>query len=110
MHIRGGHIMDHLNHLEAQSIFILREAYKVWQTRYALVYWKRFYCNVLAGKKAFFGHCPFPFIHVDTSYKIPEMIEYRDKIAREYNIDLIVHQNKKALSEEWDLIKETCLL
>lgn len=92
--------MDHLNRLEAQSIFILREAYKkfgklgmLWSIGKdsTVMFW--------LVKKVFFGHCPFPFIHVDTSYKIPEMIEYRDKIAREYNIDLIVHQNKKALSE-----------
>ena len=33
------------------------------------------------ARKAFFGHVPFPLLHVDTSYKIPAMIEYRDRIA-----------------------------
>jgi sulfate adenylyltransferase subunit 2 len=51
------------------------------------------------AKKAFLGHCPFPFIHVDTSYKIPEMIVYRDRVVAELGLDLIVHQNKQALAE-----------
>lgn len=32
-------------------------------------------------RKAFFGHVPFPLIHIDTSYKIPERIAYRDRLA-----------------------------
>jgi sulfate adenylyltransferase subunit 2 len=92
--------MDHLDRLEAQSIYILREAYKkfgklamLWSIGKdsTVMFW--------LVKKAFFGHCPFPFIHIDTSYKIPEMIEYRDRIAKDYNIELIVHKNEKALSE-----------
>ncbi len=92
--------MDHLDRLEAQSIYILREAYKkfgklamLWSIGKdsTVMFW--------LVKKAFFGHCPFPFIPIDTSYKIPEMIEYRDRMAKDYNIELIVHKNEKALSE-----------
>ena len=50
------------------------------------------------AKKAFYGHCPFPFIHVDTSFKMPEMYAFRDKMAKEYKIDLIVHRNEEALA------------
>jgi sulfate adenylyltransferase subunit 2 len=50
-------------------------------------------------KKAFLGHCPFPFVHVDTGYKIPEMIAHRDKVAREMDLELIVHQNSQALAD-----------
>lgn len=92
--------MDHLDQLEAQSIFILREAYKKFGKLGML--WsigKDSTVLLWLAKKAFFGHCPFPFIHVDTSYKIPEMIEYREKIRKEYNLDLIVHKNEKALTE-----------
>ncbi|HBC93139.1 MAG TPA: sulfate adenylyltransferase, partial [Pelotomaculum sp.] len=44
-------------------------------------------------------YCPFPFIHVDTAYKIPKMIEFRDRIAKDFDIDLIVHKNEEALTE-----------
>lgn len=90
--------MDHLERLEAQSIFILREAYKKFGKLGML--WsigKDSTVLLWLAKKAFFGHCPFPFIHVDTKFKIPEMIEYRDRIAKEYDLDLIVHSNTEAL-------------
>lgn len=91
--------MDYLDRLEAQSIYILREAYKklgklgmLWSIG------KDSTVMLWLTKKAFFGHCPFPFIHVDTTFKIPEMIAYRDKIARELDLDLIVHTNNDALA------------
>ncbi|MBZ4644634.1 MAG: cysD [Clostridia bacterium] len=90
--------MEHLDRLEAQSIYILREAYKKFGKLGML--WsigKDSTVLLWLAKKAFFGHCPFPFIHVDTTYKIPEMIAYRDRIAKEYNLDLIVHKNEEAL-------------
>ena len=90
--------MDHLDTLEAESIFITREAYKklgklgmLWSIG------KDSTVLLWLAKKAFYGHCPFPFIHVDTTYKIPEMIEYRDRVAKELNLDLIVHTNKEAI-------------
>ena len=91
--------MDHLDRLEAESIYILREAFKklgklgmLWSIG------KDSTVLLWLAKKAFFGHCPFPFIHVDTTYKIPEMIEYRDRVAKEMNLDLIVHTNKEAIA------------
>jgi sulfate adenylyltransferase subunit 2 len=48
-------------------------------------------------RKAFFGHCPIPLVHIDTSYKIPEMIAYRDRTAKEWGLTLVIGQNKKAL-------------
>lgn len=90
--------MDHLDRLEAESIFILREAYKklgklgmLWSIG------KDSTVLLWLAKKAFYGHCPFPFIHVDTKHKIPEMIEYRDRMAKELNLDLIVHTNEEAI-------------
>ncbi|MDR1677012.1 MAG: sulfate adenylyltransferase subunit 2 [Deltaproteobacteria bacterium] len=92
--------MNHLRSLEAYSIFILREAYNR-LGRLGLLWSIGKDSTVLLwlAKKAFFGHCPFPFIHVDTSYKIPEMIRYRDKVVAEMGLDLIVHSNKEALSQ-----------
>jgi len=52
------------------------------------------------ARKAFFGHVPFPLVHIDTAYKIPEMIEYRDKLALELNIDMIYGKNRKALENK----------
>jgi sulfate adenylyltransferase subunit 2 len=52
------------------------------------------------ARKAFFGHIPFPLVHIDTSYKIPEMIQYRDRLAMEYQLTLIVGQNEQALKAQ----------
>jgi sulfate adenylyltransferase subunit 2 len=49
------------------------------------------------ARKAFFGHVPFPLIHIDTSYKIPAMIEYRDRVVREWGLQLIVGRNEQVL-------------
>ena len=92
--------MDHLDELEAESIYILREAYKKFGKLGML--WsigKDSTVLLWLAKKAFFGYCPFPLIHVDTPYKIPAMIAFRDRVAREYNLDLIVHTNEEALKQ-----------
>ena len=49
------------------------------------------------ARKAFFGHVPFPLIHIDTSFKIPEMIRYRDRLVAEWGLNLIYGQNEEAL-------------
>jgi len=49
------------------------------------------------ARKAFFGHIPFPLIHIDTHYKIPEMIRYRDQMVRELHLNMIVGSNLEAL-------------
>src|SRR5256885_6227550 len=52
------------------------------------------------AQKAFFpGKIPFPLLHIDTSYKFPEMIAFRDSYAREIGAELIVHQNSEALEQ-----------
>jgi sulfate adenylyltransferase subunit 2 len=90
--------MDHLEKLEAQSIYILREAYRL-LGKLGMLWSMGKDSTVLLwlAKKAFFGHCPFPLIHVDTTYKIPEMISYRDKLTAELGLDLIVHSNTAAI-------------
>jgi sulfate adenylyltransferase subunit 2 len=50
------------------------------------------------ARKAFLGHVPFPLVHVDTSYKIPEMIIYRDKLALEWGLNMVYGQNEEALA------------
>jgi len=50
------------------------------------------------AQKAFYpGKIPFPLLHVDTSYKFPEMIEFRDSYPRQIGAELIVHKNQEAL-------------
>src|SRR2546430_17284773 len=49
------------------------------------------------ARKAFFGHVPFPLVHVDTTYKIPSMIEYRDRLVRDWKLDLVVGENHEGL-------------
>lgn len=92
--------MDHLQKLEAQSVYILREAYREFKSLSML--WsigKDSTVLLWLTRKAFFGHVPYPLIHIDTAFKIPEMIKYRDDLCMKYRIRLIVGQNKKALKE-----------
>jgi sulfate adenylyltransferase subunit 2 len=51
-------------------------------------------------RKAFFGHVPFPLVHIDTGYKIPEMIIYRDRLAKEWQLNMIYGQNETALANK----------
>lgn len=91
--------MDHLDVLESQSIYILREAYK--KFRKLAMLWsigKDSSALLWMVRKAFFGHVPIPLVHIDTSFKIPEMIAFRDKLAREWNLRLVVGQNRQALA------------
>lgn len=89
----------HLDSLESQSVYILREAHRKFK-RLAMLWSIGKDSSVLLwlARKAFFGHVPMPCVHVDTSYKIPEMIEFRDQKVKEWNVELIVGQNKAALA------------
>ena len=72
---------DHLDKLEVQSMFILREAYKEFKNLCML--WSIGKdSTVLLWLERLFGHVPFPLVHIDTNYKIPEMIQFRDRIIR----------------------------
>lgn len=91
--------MKHLRQLEDQSVYILREAYKHFDNLGML--WsmgKDSTVLLWLARKAFFGHVPFPLVHIDTSYKMPAMIEYRDRVAKEWGLNLLVGQNKEALA------------
>ncbi len=89
--------MTHLDKLEAQSIFIFREAYQAFE-KIAMPWSMGKDSNVLIwlAKKAFCGHIPFPVLHVDTTYEFPEMLEFRDWATKEYGLDLIVKINEEA--------------
>ena len=92
--------MNHLKALEAQSVFILREAYR--EFKQLVMLWsigKDSTVLLWLTRKAFFGHVPIPLMHIDTAHKIPEMIAYRDRVAREWNLNLIFGRNDAALAE-----------
>ena len=92
---------DHLDPLEARSVHILREAYANFKQLCML--WsigKDSTVLLWLARKAFFGHVPFPLVHVDTSFKIPEMITYRDRLALEWKLTMIVGQNQDALARK----------
>ena len=97
----AGSLSGHLKMLEAESIFILREAAAEF-ARPVMLYsiGKDSSVMLRLAQKAFYpGPIPFPLLHVDTSYKFPEMIEFRDRYAKHIGAELIVHQNRKALDE-----------
>jgi len=91
--------LNHLEALEAESIYILREAVAEF-ARPVMLYsiGKDSSVMLRLAQKAFYpGKIPFPLLHIDTSYKFPEMIEFRDRYTKELGAELIVHQNREAL-------------
>lgn len=90
--------MSVLQERENESIYIIREMYAQ-EKDLALLWSMGKDSTVLLWliKKAFFGNVPFPTVHIDTTYKFPEMYEFRDYYAKEWNLDLIVKKNEKAL-------------
>ncbi len=83
--------MDRLDDLEAQSVFIFREAFGRLK-RLALLWSLGKDSNVMIwlARKAFFGRVPFPVLHVDTGKKFPEMYAFRRRYAAEWSLDLKV--------------------
>ncbi|MGD8400146.1 MAG: sulfate adenylyltransferase subunit CysD [Bacillota bacterium] len=93
--------MEHLDKLENKSIHILREAYSSFKNLCML--WsigKDSTVLLWLARKAFFGHVPLPLVHIDTHYKIPEMIQYRDRLALKWNLDMVYGENKQALTKQ----------
>ena len=93
--------VSHLRLLEAESIHIFREVASEFQ-RPVMLYSIGKDSSVLLrlAQKAFHpGPIPFPLLHIDTSYKFREMIEFRDSYTRQIGVKLIVHTNRKALDE-----------
>jgi sulfate adenylyltransferase subunit 2 len=104
---------DHLAALEAESIHILREAVAEF-AKPVMLYsiGKDSSVMLRLAQKAFFpGKFPFPLLHVDTSYKYPEMITFRDNYTKEIGAELIVHRNEQAIADgasPWKLGTQNC--
>ncbi|MCF8481226.1 MAG: sulfate adenylyltransferase subunit CysD [Rhodospirillum sp.] len=94
--------VKHLDSLEAESIHILRETAAQFQ-RPVLMYSIGKDSSVLMhlARKAFFpSRPPFPFLHIDTTWKFHEMIAFRDRRVAEEEVDLIVHTNPDGLENK----------
>ena len=93
--------LTHLRALEAESIHIIREVAAEF-ARPVMLYsiGKDSSVMVRLAQKAFYpGPMPFPLLHIDTTYKFREMIEFRDNFVREVSARLIVHTNRKAIDD-----------
>ena len=99
MHSLPNHRITHLKELEAESIHIFREVVAEFKNP-AMLYSVGKDSSVMLhlAKKAFFPAIPpFPLLHVDTTWKFREMIEFRDKAAKQSGIELITYTNPDGL-------------
>jgi sulfate adenylyltransferase subunit 2 len=97
---RASSALTHLQQLEAESIYIIREAiaesenpvmlYSIGKDSSVLLH--------LALKAFYPAKLPFPLLHIDTTWKFRDMIAFRDQRARELGLDLIVHTNQEGLA------------
>lgn len=93
--------MDHLDKLEAESIYIMREVaaetekpvmlYSIGKDSSVMLH--------LALKAFYPDRPPFPFLHIDTTWKFHEMIAFRDKVARKYNLEMLVYTNQEGIRQ-----------
>ena len=94
--------ITHLKQLESESIHIFREVAAEFENP-VMLYSVGKDSSVLLhlARKAFYpGKIPFPLLHVNTTWKFKEMIEFRDRIAKEYDIDLLSYTNPEGLNNK----------
>ncbi len=96
-----GQSLTHLQQLEAESIHIIREVAAEFENPVMLYSIGKDSAVMLhLARKAFYpAKPPFPLMHVDTTWKFREMIEFRDKMAHEYGFDLLIHTNEEGASQ-----------
>lgn len=89
--------LTHLKQLEAESIHIIREVAAEFENPVMLYSIGKDSAVMLhLAMKAFYpAKLPFPLLHVDTGWKFKDMIKFRDEMAKNYDLDIIVHQNKE---------------
>jgi sulfate adenylyltransferase subunit 2 len=93
--------ITHLKQLEAESIHIFREVAAEFDNP-VMLYSVGKDSSVLLhlARKAFApGVIPFPLLHVDTTWKFREMIEFRDRMAKKHNLNLLVHTNQEGVEQ-----------
>ncbi|MEY4195571.1 MAG: hypothetical protein RLZZ226_1939 [Pseudomonadota bacterium] len=93
--------LTHLKQLEAESIHIIREVAAEFE-RPVMLYsiGKDSAVMLHLAMKAFYpGKPPFPLLHVDTTWKFREMIQFRDNLARQLGLELLVNINQEGLAQ-----------
>lgn len=93
--------MDHLDELEAEAIYIMREVaaecekpvmlYSIGKDSSVMLH--------LALKAFYPEKPPFPFLHVNTTWKFREMIEFRDRVAKQYGIEMLEYINEEGVRQ-----------
>ncbi|GAA6132954.1 MULTISPECIES: sulfate adenylyltransferase subunit CysD [Halopseudomonas] len=93
--------LTHLKQLEAESIHIIREVAAEFQNPVMLYSIGKDSAVMLhLARKAFYpGRLPFPVLHVDTGWKFQAMYEFREKMVKEMDLDLLVHQNPEGVAQ-----------
>lgn len=93
--------LTHLKQLEAESIHIIREVVAEFENPVMLYSIGKDSAVMLhLARKAFYpAKPPFPLMHIDTTWKFREMIEFRDRMAHEYGFDLLIHTNEEGASQ-----------
>ena len=93
--------LSHLEELEAEAIYIMREVVAECEKPVMLYSIGKDSSVMLhLALKAFYPEKPpFPFLHVDTTWKFHEMIEFRDKIAKKYGLDMLVYTNQEGVKQ-----------
>jgi sulfate adenylyltransferase subunit 2 len=93
--------LTHLRQLEAESIHILREVAAEFENPVMLYSIGKDSAVMLRlALKAFYpARPPFPLLHVDTTWKFREMIAFRDRMAHEHGLDLLVHINEEGVRQ-----------
>lgn len=93
--------LTHLKQLEAESIHIIREVAAEFQNPVMLYSIGKDSAVMLhLARKAFYpARLPFPVLHVDTGWKFREMYSFREKMVKELDLDLLVHQNPEGVAQ-----------
>lgn len=93
------HRLTHLKQLEAESIHIIREVVSEFEKPVMLYSIGKDSAVMLQlALKAFYpGKPPFPLLHIDTTWKFGEMIRFRDRLARELGLELLVYTNQQGV-------------
>ncbi|GER03424.1 hypothetical protein JCM17846_11060 [Iodidimonas nitroreducens] len=93
--------MTHLQRLEAESIQIIREVASECRNPVMLFsIGKDSMVMLHLARKAFYpSPLPFPILHVDTTWKFREMIAFRDQLAKDWGLDLLVHINQDGVKQ-----------
>ena len=91
--------LSHLDELEAEAIYIIREVaaecekpvmlYSIGKDSSVMLH--------LALKAFYPEKPPFPFMHIDTTWKFKEMIKFRDYVTQKYGLDMIVYSNEEGI-------------